>query len=247
MFKDHFSDRPAEYGRYRPGYPDALFAWLAQRAPGRDLAWDCATGNGQAALGLLPHFRRVLASDASAAQIAAATPAERLEYRVAPAEASGLPERSVDLVTVAQAAHWFDADTFHAELRRVLRPAGVVALWSYNLVRCAAHIDAVLDGFYHDTMGPWWPPERHWVENGYRDLPFPWEELPAPAFAMSADWDLARLIGYLGTWSAVKRCRSATGADPLRPLRDRLAPLWGGGPRSLHWPLALRVGRAPVA
>ncbi len=180
MFKDHFSDQSGDYLRYRPSYPDALFAYLAEISPTRHLAWDCATGSGQAAQGLSAHFEKVIATDASAAQIDSAIPTANVHYRVASAESSGLPDHSVDLVTVAQALHWLDLERFYDEVRRVLKPGGLLAVWSYNLLRTDSAIDAQVDAFYSRTVGPYWPPERRWIENGYRDLPFPFPEMAPP-------------------------------------------------------------------
>jgi SAM-dependent methyltransferase len=247
-FKDHFSVLAQDYANFRPHYPDALFAALAGVAPAQERAWDCATGNGQAVEGLAAHFREVYASDASAAQIAQASGPDNVRFAVAPAEASGLPDTSVDLVLVAQAAHWFDLPAFYAEAERVLRPGGVLALLSYSGVRINAVLDPVLREFHQVTMGPYWPPERAHVENDYRDLPFPWPELPFPAQTMTAAWTLDQLMGYLGTWSAVKACREQGGEDPLPALRAQLLPLWPGhgtGALDVSWPLPVRIGRRP--
>lgn len=248
-FKDHFSGNSADYAAYRPAYPAALFAWLAARAPGRERAWDCATGSGQAALGLAPHFEAVVATDASADQIAQARPHPWVSYRVAPAEASGLAPTSVDLVTVAQAAHWFDLPAFHAEVRRVLRPDGVLALWCYERLQVEPALDEVIEAFYSQVLGPYWPPERRQVEAGYRDLDFPYREFSAPTFAMQAAWNLDQLLGYFATWSAVKAYRHALGRDPLQELRPRLESAWLASgvslatPKNIKWPLSLRLGR----
>jgi SAM-dependent methyltransferase len=246
-FEDHFSPVSDGYRRHRPGYPPELFDWLAARAPHRRLAWDCATGTGQAARELARHFDRVQATDASAAQIARAAPVAGVHFAVAPAEASSLPGETVALVTVAQALHWFNLDAFYAEVQRVLSPGGLIAVWSYGLVRTGTPaVDAALLDFHDAEMGAYWPEERRHVVTGYRDLPFPFETLDAPAFAMQCHWNLEQLMGYLGTWSAVARCRQATGTNPLEALRARLLPCWGD-PRAMRivrWPLALRAGRA---
>lgn len=246
-FKDHFSALAADYASYRPRYPARLFADLAAVAPARDVAWDCATGNGQAAEGLAVHFSAVVATDASATQIAAAHGPGNVRFAVAPAEASGLPDGSVDLILVAQAAHWFDLPAFYAEAARVLKPGGVLALLTYTGVRISPSLDPLLRDYHQVIVGPYWPPERAHVEADYRTLPFPWPELDFPGQEMTAEWTLDQLIGYLGTWSATARYREQTGKDPLPALRARLLPLWGdpGQPLTVRWPLPLRIGRRP--
>jgi SAM-dependent methyltransferase len=246
-FKDHFSSASDRYAAYRPDYPAGLFGWLAGLCAERDTAWDCATGSGQAALGLAPHFRRVVATDASAEQVRHAAPHPRVDYRVAPAEASGLAERSVDLVTVAQAAHWFDLPRFYAEAARVLKPGGVIALWGYGRMVLPGDLDAPFLRFYAETVGPYWPPERALIDDGYRSLDFPFAEMAAPAFFIEVEWSLQRLLDYLSTWSAIRRYQAALERDPLPALRAELQPGWGdsGTTRKLQWPLFLRVGRIP--
>lgn len=245
-FPDHFSGVAPDYSRYRPTYPEALYAYLSEMAAGHSLAWDCAAGSGQATLGLTPWFDRVIATDASASQIARAPAHPKVEYGVAPAEASGLPAGDVDLLIVAQALHWLDLERFYAEARRVLAPAGLIAVWSYPMQQTGdAAIDKVLSHFYSDVVGAFWPPERQMVETGYRTVPFPFEELPARPFEMAAIWSLPQLLGYVGTWSATTRYRAARGRDPLVDLADALAPVWGRAddPRRVVWPLTPRVGR----
>src|SRR5687768_2451412 len=202
VFADHFSSVAEGYASYRPQYPAALFAYLAELASSRALAWDCAAGSGQATQGLIPWFDRIVATDASAAQLAGAPPHPKVTYHVATAESSGLVEASANLVTVAQAAHWFDHDRFHAELRRVAAPDGVIAIWCYGLHRISPAIDDVIDAFYRNVIGPYWPPQRALIEAGYRTIPFPFDELSPPAFEMTARWTFPQLLGYLRTWSA---------------------------------------------
>jgi len=246
-FKDHFSAQSAAYSRYRPGYPPQLVAFVASCAPGRALAVDCATGNGQAAIALAEHFERVIAVDASRAQIANATPHPRVEYVCAPAEDLPVADHSAGLVAAAQAVHWFDFERFYAECRRVLVAGGVFAAWTYETFRIDPQIDAVVGRFYHEVVGPYWPPERSYVESGYRTLPFPWHELPAPAFRLETRWDLDQVMGYLASWSSVQRYKDAhDGQDPLPSLRAQLTLLWpvDGSARVVAWPIHLRIGRA---
>ena len=243
-FKDHFSVAAHEYDRYRPGYPAALIDFLADAAPQRELAWDCATGTGQAAVPLAGRFDCVVATDASSAQLAHAVPHPRVRYAVAPAESCGLADGVADLVTVAQALHWLDLERFYAEVRRVARPGAVFAAWTYSLADADPAVDPLVAAFYEE-MSPWWPPERVHVEDGYRQLPFPFVPIDAPAFEIREDWPLERLLGYFSTWSGVNRYRKDTGRDPVAALGRRLAAVWGdpAQPRPVRWPLHLRVGR----
>src|ERR1700722_9687450 len=180
-FADHFSSLAAQYAAFRPGYPDALFAWLAATAPSRVVVWDCACGSGQASQGLARHFDHVIATDASEAQIKLAEPDAKIDYRVALAEKSGLDDQSVDLVTSAQAAHWFKHEAFYEEARRVLKPRGLIALWTYELFTIDDEgVQDCLKIFYQQTIEPYWPPERVYVKNHYRTLPFPFEDQIVP-------------------------------------------------------------------
>jgi SAM-dependent methyltransferase len=244
-FKDHFSRQSAAYRRFRPGYPSALFEFVAARAPGRQLAVDCATGNGQAAVELAGHFDAVLAVDGSTSQLARAERHARVHYAAALAEQLPVREHSVSLVAAAQAVHWFEFGRFHAECRRVLVPGGLLAVWCYEKFRVDAAVDAVVDRFYTEVVGHHWPAERSYVEQGYRTLPFPWREEAVPDFVLETDWDLEEVMGYLATWSAVQRCKDQLGRDPLPDLRPQLAALWpAAGTRRLRWPIHMRVGRA---
>lgn len=245
-FADHFARVAAAYADFRPTYPAALLAWLASLAPARDLCWDCACGTGQASLELARHFAQVIATDASARQIAAAPAHPKIEFRVAPAESSGLPGASADLITVAQGLHWFHLDRFYAEARRVAKPGGVLAAWTYGIVNVEGEaIDAAVQHFRLDIVGPYWPPERRHVDDGYRSLPFPFPEVAAPPFSMTAFWTLPEFLGYLRTWSSTARFVSARGFDPVETLAAELGPLWGAPAlrRTITWPLALRVAR----
>lgn len=240
-----FGTVAASYAQARPGYPDALFDWLATQAPATHLAWDCAAGSGQASVGLAEHFDHVVATDASAGQIEQATAHPRIEYRVAPADGSRLPDASVDLVTVAQALHWLPRDAFYAEVRRVTRPRGVIAVWTYHwLTTGNAQVDAIVDELALSTLDAYWPPGREHVDNEYADLEFPFERIDAPAFEMSATWTRERLVTYLRSWSAASRYLAETGIDPVTAVDRALEPLWPAGEaRAVRWPLTVLVGR----
>jgi SAM-dependent methyltransferase len=244
-FKDHFSGHARAYARARPGYPRALFAGLAALAPGRTRAWDAGTGSGQAAVALAAHFDAVVATDASAPQIASAARHRRVAYAVAAAEASGLADASCDLVTVAQALHWFDVPRFWTEVRRVLRPGGIVAVWTYARLHATPAVEAVVDAL-EDEVRPWWPPERALVDDGYATLPFPFEVVPLDAPPMRVRWTRDALLDYLRTWSAVRRHAAAHGRDAVDDVAAPLAAAWGpAARRTIRWPLSLRVGRVP--
>jgi len=221
-----------------------LIDFVAASTPDRDLAIDCATGNGQAALQLATHFELVLALDGSQSQIAQARQHERVRYTAATAESLPVVGARATLVAVAQAVHWFDFARFYAECRRVLRPRGVVAVWTYELFRADGAPDAIVDDFYAHEVGDYWPPERRYVEHGYRTLPFPFVEERCPAFELVTEWSLDDVLGYLGSWSAVQRYKDAKGQDPLPALRERLDAAWGrDATRRLRWPIHLRLGR----
>jgi SAM-dependent methyltransferase len=244
-FKDRFSGHASEYAQFRPRYPRALFQYLAEIAPERNCVWDCATGNGQAAVALGEFFRHVIATDASEKQIANGERHERVVYRVAREKQSELAKGSVDLLTVAQALHWFDRHAFYAESKRVLKPNGVIAVWTYNLFRVSPEIDRFIEEFYRETVGPYWDFERRLVETGYRTIEFPFAELPSPDFGMEAEWSLDDVMGYLRTWSATKSFLAARGFDPVVDLSGKLRSVWGkSSTRKVVWPLSVRVGRS---
>jgi SAM-dependent methyltransferase len=243
---DHFSAVARDYGRYRPSYPAALFAALAQVAPACRAAWDCATGTGQAALGLAQYFARVVATDLSPPLVRAAPRHPRVGYVAARAEASPLPAGWADLVTVAQALHWLDLPAFYDEARRVLAPGGVLAVWTYDTVRLELPgLDAAVQRLYRNRLRGYWPAERALVETGYRSLPFPFAPVEAPRVAMTAQWSRAELLGYLRTWSATERFRAARGVDPIALAEPEIAAAWPGDRErvGVRWPLTVRLGR----
>jgi SAM-dependent methyltransferase len=245
-FKDHFSDRSELYAHHRPVYPARLAAFLAARSPGLDTAVDCGCGSGQLTALLAEHFSVAIGVDGSASQIGQARSGAGMRYVVAPAEQTGLSENTADLVVAAQAAHWFDLPRFWREASRIARPGGLIAIVGYGVPRVDGAIDHALDVFHDVTLKPFWSEERWTVARGYRDLVLPFEEEPAPALDMTAEWGLDDFMGYLSTWSGVKAARRAMD-DPLAALRGDLSPMWGAGPRTVRWPLFVRLCRKPPA
>ena len=244
-FRDLFSERASLYAAYRPLYPRELFEYLASLAPQRVLAWDCATGNGQAATGLAKFFERVIATDASSSQIACAVPAPGVEYAITTAYESGIPDASTDLITVAQAAHWFDLDEFYREARRVLKAGGAIAIWGYgDPVIDEPAANEIVRRYNRGTLESYWHPERWIVLDGYKSISFPFEEIAPPNFTLESSWSLPELCGYLRTWSATARYASEHGSDPVIAVEEQLKAVWGEPSfrRSVTWPLSLRAG-----
>jgi SAM-dependent methyltransferase len=241
--KDYFSTVAADYGRFRPRYPPQLAEQLARVSPARRMAWDVGCGTGQLSVLLATQFDHVRATDMSPEQVANAERHPRIQYEARDASSSGLPTGSADLVVAAQAAHWFALDAFYAEARRVLVPDGVVALVTYGVLAVEGAPDSAVQDFYAGTLGPYWPADRKHVETKYRLLPFPFEELAVPAVHMTARWTLDEFLGYVGTWSAVGRARTALGEDFLRRFGAVLAQSWGERPRTIRWPISVRAGK----
>lgn len=242
-FKDHFSRIAADYQRFRPEYPAELFETIVRAAPGDQQVWDVGTGTGQAARVLARYFNQVLATDASEQQIQQAEGPDNIHFEALPAEQCELPDQSVDLITVAQAIHWFDFNAFYAECKRVLKPGGVLAIWTYSRVMLPEPLDPIMAEFYEECTGPYWPLERKWVDEGYRTLPFPFEELETPELSIEATWPLAQLMGYIETWSAAQKYFTTTGLRVSRILEERLKEANPPDPIPLKWPLHLRMGR----
>lgn len=241
VFNDHFSARADEYRQFRPDYPPELFDWLAARVKPHGKVWDAATGNGQAAVRLAGVFDEVIATDASERQIAHAIPHDRVHYRVASSETSGLPDASVDCVTVAAAIHWFDVPKFYEEVRRVTRAHALLAVWSYDRVHVSPEIDDLTWKLYRDITGPYWPKGREHVEARYETIPFPFEEISVPGFDIRRSMDVDMFLGYLRTWSSVHRYAEANGRDPVIEVEEDLRRLWTGE-RLARWPIFMRAG-----
>jgi len=243
-FKNYFGPRAEQYFAFRPRYPAELPDYLATVAGGTALAWDCGTGNGQAAVGLAERFTRVVATDPSADMIAHAIPHARVTYCVAQYQ-SGLPDHSANLVTVAQALHWFNLDEFLPEARRVLARNGVLAAWCYSLCRIEPGLDEVIDGYYTGTLGSFWPPERRHTDDGYRSFVLPLDELAPPRFEMSQSWTMSEFVRYVRTWSGTSRCIEARGEAPVLAFEESLRQRWGDPMegRQIRWPIHCRIGR----
>jgi SAM-dependent methyltransferase len=243
-FNDNFSKQSDSYVKFRPGYPPELFAYLQTVAPGNDLAWDCGTGNGQSAIRLADHFTKVIATDPSAEQVKNAIPHDRVTYRVEKAESSGLEDRSADLITVAQAIHWFDFDAFYAEVKRVLKDKGVLAAWAYGLPEISPEVNEVIRHFHDVTIGDFWQPQNRLIENGYATIPFPFEQLSPPDFYIRKEASLPEVLGLTRSWSATQRYIDANGVNPVEELEPRLKEVWKDADRKeLTWKLILKVGR----
>jgi hypothetical protein len=249
-YEDHFSGHADAYALHRPRYPQELFAWLASESPERTLAWDAGTGSGQVAVALADHFDRVIATDASSDQLAHATRHERVEYRNEPADGGSLSDTSVDLITAGAAAHWFELDGFYREVHRAGKKGAVIALFSYG-PRDFADVyermftDPILHYFQEDVLAGYWPERIQRVHDRYATLPFPFDEIAAPPFAMTADWNLYQLLAFLDTWSASQRYFQERGTRAIDEIAPALARTWGdpAKPRRLECPLFVRAGR----
>jgi len=241
---DNFSGDPSGYAAYRPTYPDSLFEFLYRHTAHFDVAWDCGTGNGQVASVLAGRFTTVYGTDVSNDQLQLAAKKENIIYRNERSEQSTLATSSVDLITVAQAIHWFDFDAYYKEVRRVAKPGALFAAWTYNLLNISPAIDDIIHHFYFDIIYPYWDNERRIVEDGYKRISFPFEEIQAPVFQINRKYNLKHLIGYLGTWSAVKHFKETERKDPLQIIEKELETAWGmAGERDVFWPVYMRAGR----
>jgi len=241
--KDNFSQQAAGYAQYRPDYPPSLFGFILAHTKGRAAAWDCATGNGQTAKELARYYEKVFATDISQKQLDHAVQRENIIYSLQPAEHAVFDNDLFDLVTVSQALHWFDFAAFYAEVRRVGKPGGAIAVWTYPLLRISAAIDAILDHYHFQTLGPYWDSERKYVDAGYATIPFPFEEIAAPSFVMEYEWTLPVLEGYLRTWSALAKFMAKNDHDPVIEVIQRIRPLWNTEKMKISFPVCLRMGR----
>ena len=250
LFQDLFSGLAKEYSQFRPRYPVKLFQYLATLTRDHNRAWDVGTGNGQAAVDLAQHYEEVIATDPSRAQIDKAIPRDRVSYFVGSELQSRLEETSVDLVTVAQALHWFDREIFYKEVLRVLKPSGICAAWAYDFNEpIQPDIDEALKEFYFTTLGPYWAPNNKLIWEGYRTMDFPFEKIDAPSFLLESKMSLAEFIGFLSSWSATAQYIEKTKVNPLSAFFEKIQPMWGDpqAVKPLSWKIHLLVGRTPDA
>jgi SAM-dependent methyltransferase len=245
MPKDLFSEQSEAYSKYRPGYPAELFEYILSFVNERKLAWDCATGNGQAATILANYFDKVFATDISTAQLENAKRKPNISYIKASAEQSFLEANAFDLITVAQAYHWFNWIKFYHEATRVGKPDAVVAVWTYNLIRSNDNaINTIIDHFYHDITGPYWDNARRHVEEGYDNIPFEFAPLPSKTFNIQLEYNRENLLGYLYTWSGVQAYIKQKKESPIPLISKELSRIWGPGEtRVFNFPLNLKIGR----
>lgn len=242
--KDNFSSQSAEYAVYRPTYPQELYDFLFSLVSEKDAAWDCATGNGQVARILAQHFQKVYATDISEKQLSQALQLPNILYKVESSDRADVPDDSFDLVTVAQAIHWFNFEAFYAEVKRTLKPDGVIAVVGYGLMLIDKKVDQVIHKLYEDILGKYWDSERRYIEEGYKTIPFPFEEVTAPHFQIKTTWSFSQMIGYLNTWSSLQHYKKANERNPLEYLMTELKDAWGDdAEKEVRFPILLRVGR----
>ncbi|HEY9788845.1 MAG TPA: class I SAM-dependent methyltransferase [Candidatus Obscuribacterales bacterium] len=246
-FQNLFDKQSADYARYRPSYPRELFEFIAFHAPGTTRAWDAGCGSGQAAVALAEFFDEVIATDSSAAQIEHAIANPKVKYKVVASETCELPSHSCDVVTAANALHWFDIPKFFAEAKRVLKPGGIIAVWCYTDVQASDKLKPLIDEL-KEKIRPYWPAPIKIVADRYRSLEFPFEEVEMPPIQMQTHWNIDRCLGYVSTWSAVEKYRAATGSDPVAELRATLPPavLESNELYTITFPLPARIGKTSL-
>ena len=242
--KDNFSTRSKDYAQFRPHYPPELFTHMLTLVSEKDSAWDCGTGNGQVAVVLADHFREVQATDISRQQLDEAPQRSNIQYSIQPAEKTAFADAQFDLITVAQAIHWFRFHEFYTEAKRTMKPGALIAVIGYGLLRTDSPLQEAIDHLYTNIVGPYWDAERRYIDEAYKTIPFPFEEIAMPSFQMDYEWSAEQLTGYIRTWSAVKHYIKQKGEDPVSAFEQSLPALWGDrSARSFSFPLLLRVGR----
>ena len=242
--KDNFSTQAAEYAIYRPTYPIELYDFLFKLVAQKHAAWDCATGNGQVASVLAQHFQHVYATDISEKQLSQALPLPNVVYKVESSDQVNVTDQSFDLITVAQAIHWFNFDAFYSEVKRTLKPNGIIAVIGYGLMSIDKKVDQVIYKLYEEILGKYWDSERRYIEEGYKTIPFPFEEIVAPHFQIKTTWNFNQMIGYLNTWSSLQHYKKANDRNPLEYVLTELKEAWGDdAEKDVRFPVLLRVGK----
>jgi len=240
--KDNFSTQAMAYAKHRPAYPPALFEFIFRFAAHKKLAWDCGTGNGQSAKELGKYFEQVFATDISSKQIEQAVKADNIIYAVEPAEKTSLADGSTDLITISQALHWFKFDEFYKEVKRVAAPKGLIAAWTYSLLQVDEPTDALIHQYHFETLGPYWDDERKYVDDGYQSIPFPFKQIPTPAFHIEVNWGLEELEGYFNTWSALQKFIAAKKYNPVPALMEQVKLNWPGSMvKKIIFPVHLKL------
>jgi len=241
--KDNFSDNTGNYARFRPRYPQELIDHLLTFVPDIRAAWDCGTGNGQLAGMLAPFFKEIYATDISMEQMREGDRSPNIWYSIQPAEKASFNDNQFDLITIAQAIHWFQFKDFYREAKRTLVDGGIIAVIGYGLIQTTGPLQKIIDHFYRNTIGPYWDAERRYIDEGYQTIPFPFHEIPMPVFRMEYEWTSAQLTGYLNTWSAVKHYIKQTGKNPVASIEDAIIQCFQNAETlSFSFPLLLRVG-----
>jgi ubiquinone/menaquinone biosynthesis C-methylase UbiE len=242
--KDNFSTHATQYALYRPDYPEALYGYILGFCKERKNAWDCGTGNGQVASKLSEYFEQVYATDISQKQLSNAIKKENIHYSLQPAERTDFSAHFFDLIVVAQAIHWFDFDLFYQEVKRTIKPSGLLIVTGYGLISVNAEIDVLLENFYHNIIGPYWDTERRYIDEEYKTIPFPFEELSCPSLESTHQWSLDHFIGYLSTWSAVQHFIKEQGYNPVNQFAESIQLFWKKNEiKKVIFPILLRAGR----
>ncbi len=242
--KDNFSQHATQYALYRPDYPEVLYSYILGLCKERKIAWDCGTGNGQVATKLSEYFEQVYATDISEKQLSNAIKKENIHYSLQPAERTSFSKNFFDLIVVAQAIHWFDFDLFYQEVKRTIKPNGLLIVVGYGLLKVNPEIDEIINTFYHNTIGPYWDAERHYIDEEYKTIPFPFEELSGPDMLSILDWSFEHFMGYINTWSAVQHFIKEKGYNPVEQLAQDILPFWPEQEiKKVSFPILLRAGK----
>lgn len=241
--KDLFSGHSKIYAAFRPTYPEELYQFIFKHVARKSVAWDCATGNGQAAQRLAKDFKKVFATDISQKQLDQAAQAENIFYSVSKAEETSFPDNQFDLITVGQAIHWINTNDFYQEAIRTSKPDGILAVWGYSLLTINPEIDKLIQDFYTNVVGKYWDQARKLVDEKYKNIPFPFEVIPTPEFSLNVNWTIDHLAGYLTSWSATQKYIETHSVNPVPELVERIKPIWKDEIKSASFPLFLKLGK----